>query len=370
MLSSPRAYRRLGLAAGLALAFLLIHQVQTFFQGVEELHGPTALEPVAHEGASRIAFAADGRSLLSLDDGGSTVRWDLVTGTHAPGQLSGQGLYRGAIRQVAIDGRADLCVANAGTAAYVSNLTSRGVPWRAPGLGTGGPSPNGRYLRGSTLDERGALVFDVQTQRRLARVPSPGGARVTGVELSPDGRWLVLLCATSEGEGLWIRDLRGRETRPVAAPRPGKLWSSFTPDGRYLGLQTDAAPREFELREVGSWRTVARFLTGYGRTPVFRFSPDGSFIATPVCRSREYLVGSLGVERRGEVVETLQVFRTATGQPLLHEEAPGRVRGHGARIEDCPWSPDGTRVATLGADGRIGLWEPRQARFLRFLARG
>ncbi|HTE20350.1 MAG TPA: WD40 repeat domain-containing protein, partial [Armatimonadota bacterium] len=223
---------------------------------------------------------------------------------------------------------------------------------------------------GSTLDERGALVFDVRTQRRLARVPSPGGTRVTGVELSPDGRWLVLLCAGTSGAELWVRDLKGREARLVATSERGNLWSSFTPDGRYLGFQTDAAPREFELREVGSWRTVTRFPTGSGRTPVFRFSPDGSHIATPVGGSREYLVGSLGVERRGEAVETLQVFRTATGQPLVNEEAPGRIRGHGARIEDCPWSPDGTRVATLGADGRIGLWDPRQARFLRFLARG
>jgi len=91
-------------------------------------------------------------------------------------------------------------------------------------------------------------VFDLTQSSR--RSISHEGWNISGLDISPDGRWLALDCW---GLGLRVWDLAGN--RPLS-PQPawsaeiGITVAAFSPDGRWL-----AASRQNDCRiwRVGNW---------------------------------------------------------------------------------------------------------------------
>jgi WD40 domain-containing protein len=374
----PRVYRRLGLMIGLAVLFFLIYQAQLYLGRLERHRRPAALEPVAHEGALAVAFTADGRTLVSVDAGGRLKRWNLATGKHEAQSLAGRSFYRGDARELFLDQPARLCVVTGSDAVYALPLKGEAgeapggglAAWRVPGLVHGRPSDRGRYLFGPAFGETSVLVYDAASLSLVARSPASAGL-LRAVDLSQDGRWLAAFSTRHDlgFETLEAVDLRdGTGWRTLDGQWRGSPHLTFSPDSRYLGLLAGQETQEFQLREAGTWQVLSRFRTEASKMPLFRFSPDGRLIARPVRKRREYVVSTVGIERRREWVETVQIFEVSTGRARFSWQNPADVRGHSGFIRTCAWSPDGARLATLGEDSRIALWDAKNARFLRFLA--
>jgi WD40 repeat protein len=352
---------------GLAVALFLIAGVQAQLNRLSGLNGPAALEPVAHEGATTLAFSEDGASLLSIDPGGGLRRWSLRSGAHEEETLRGRGIYEG--RSVLVDPGGRLCVANGGGAAYALLLRPGWGAWRVPGLVWGAPSHDGRFVFGGERGGRVVSLYDSRSRKFLGSRLIPDGKRLSlSVDLSPDGRWLAgflggrdsgVPCALSVSRpGTHLLD---RDTWT------GRPWLEFSPDGRALGILRDDASHTFRLVSVPGWRRLAEYPLGNGRKSLFRFSNSGRYLAAPVQRRRAYVLGSLWLEQRREDVQALQVFEAATGRALLGGSDAAAVRGHRSPVVDCAWSPDDELVASLDEDGRIALWSVPQRRFLRFL---
>jgi WD40 repeat protein len=362
--------RALSLAAGLLFAFLLIHRTQVTFSDLAQLGGPTALEPVAHEGALAVGLPPDGRSLVTAD-GSRMVTWDLRTGERTEETPSSRGVYGREARSVALAGSAGLGIFSAFPSTFVLPLRSGAVAWRVPFLTWGAPSADGRLVFGFTNRRWELMVYEVGTRRVLARHRAPDGQRYRRAAVSSDGRWMAAVCAGEwqQGTTLWAVDLRtGMDRRLREIPMPGHAELAFSPDGDTLAVHTGAGPdRRLETWRTGKWAPLASFSTGEGVDLLFRYSPDGGAIATTAGVERDYLVGALGLERRRETVNALLILDPVSGRPLLPRESPERARGHRAPLQDLAWSADGSTVATLDVDGRIGLWDVKNSRFARFV---
>jgi len=366
-MSDPtRNHRRLGLALGLAVVLFLLHRAQLYFDRFGHLQGPAALEAVAGEAMAAVAFSGDGRTVVGIDRAGIMTRWPLPVGSPETRSLVGRGLYRKDINSITLDQRGDLCVASTGDAAYALRLNRPGNASHL-NMDWGAVSRNGRFVFGTAGRGRLLFVRDARTSQPLAFQSAPQRRRFLTMDLSPDGRWMVFTTEPS-GSAPWVMDLDTQAVRRLGrdAGRGMRTEVRFSPDGRYVAAAA-AGEGLLTVWEADSWRQVAAFNVDERGARGFSFSPDGSLIAFPVKREREFQVGSLIVERRREPVDVLQVVEVSTGRARFDWSRPGEVRGHELEVVASAWSSDGSSVATLGEDGRVALWDVERARLVRFL---
>jgi WD40 repeat protein len=194
-------------------------------------------------------------------------------------------------------------------------------------------SPGGRWLAAGSGGET-VWLWEAIAGCPLAEVLHAPGARFTSVAFGPDDR--VLAAGSTEG-GAWLWDLppspacRGRALRPAA---PGPVSGvAFSPDARTLatggptvGLwDLDARPPRGASQPVGpGWEAGA-----------LAFSPDGRFLAA------------------GLSTGALQLLDPGRGW------SPERVLlvGHTRPVDSVAFAPDGSALASAGADGRVGVWD-------------
>jgi WD40 repeat protein len=121
---------------------------------------------------------------------------------------------------------------------------------------------------------------------------------------------------------------------------------AYSPDGRWLAARA-ADEKTVLLLDAQTHETAARF-AGH-QSIVFRaaFSPDSRCLAT--C-SRDRTVRLWQVEGDGWGVE-------GKDKDLLHPPPCQVLRGHTDEVYALAFHPDGTRLATGGADGGVWLWD-------------
>ncbi len=189
-------------------------------------------------------------------------------------------------------------------------------------------SPDGRLL--AVAGDKGELgLWDARTLAPVRRLEGLRGW-IQAVAFSPDGRLVAAGDISGDNPRLLIWDVgSGRQTAFESDFPPSQL--TFSPDGRLLA----AAGRErgVEVRDVASGRLV-------GKPPLdemarsVAFSPDGKLL----------FVG----------------LYNGTGTFLSTEDwkpaGPG-IRGHGQRILNARFTPDGRTLATSSADGTVQLWD-------------
>lgn len=151
----------------------------------------------------------------------------------------------------------------------------------------------------------------------------PPEFRATGINRSPDNKWLAVTCADRR-----LRILRASDAespRPVHQVRTGEHLRNpiFSPDSRFLAVVDD---NKAYLFDTGSWRLLQRF----SASPTTRaaFSPD----------SEAFFLFDLFEFRR---------FKTSTFKPILPTISQKFTKGLLVGDQDLKFSPDGKFLAAV-----------------------
>jgi hypothetical protein len=103
------------------------------------------------------------------------------------------------------------------------------------------------------------------------------GEQMTGLSLSPDGRWAASTTLPATDVRLWDAQT-GKSIGLLGMP--GATLQKFTPDGRWLVVRS---PTEFRLWAAGTWTRGPVWPVPAGSRALARisFSPDGRILALP-----------------------------------------------------------------------------------------
>jgi WD40 repeat protein len=228
-------------------------------------------------------------------------------------------------------------------------------------------------------------------------------AMIKGIAFTPDGRQLV---SASNDKTIRVWDLASGKTvrtiRGESAPgQAGKVFAmALSPDGKWLAAGGWTYPEckgrcgEIRLYEFASGKLVA-LLKGHTNVVLgLAFSPDGSRlisgsgdntailwdtgiragtrVAEPKLLHRleghKDFIYTVGFSPDGSRAVTgsydhdLRLWRVADGKEIAH------MTGHGDKVSSLAVAPDGT-IASGDWSGEIRLWDSRDGRFLRVLAR-
>ncbi|NJP92377.1 hypothetical protein HCN51_23390 [Nonomuraea sp. FMUSA5-5] len=239
--------------------------------------GPPLRAPGARGAVIKIAFAPDGRTLLTSAMDGLRV-WDLASRRVLAHDRTFDGLA-----EFSPDGRF-AAVQHEGAIAFWDVATRREFGPRIrvadhtdviTGLAI---SPDGRTLASAGFDSR-VRLFDVATRRQIEGTPpAVAGGLVNDLAFSPDGATLAFTAA-DDAVRLW--DVRLRRTNGVALvpedDAPNAL--AFSRNGQVLatGLQSG----DVLLWDLRTHRPLGDPMTGHTRGVVaLAYAPDGTAVAT------------------------------------------------------------------------------------------
>jgi WD40 repeat protein/tetratricopeptide (TPR) repeat protein len=337
-----------------------------------------------HEGAvNAVVFGPDGQRLASGGDDRIVRIWD--AGGLEPVRLASG--HQGPVRAVAFspDG---LTVASAGgdRAVKVWDRMGRELATyrghRAP-VESVAFSPDGVHLASATATRSDIKVWDATTPPGSALPPLDDGQAVA---FSSDGRRQV----TGGRLGrlrVWER-ATGRALLTIEGPRGMVTALAFRPDGKEVAAATGFAAAGTNNSSLKFWDAttgrLVRALTLPAAVWAVQYSPDGSRLAVRT--------GSFG-----KVTSTVRVLEVSTGRELFSSTVrqenslgcPGvafspdgrrlaiagtpdndaqagivdlatrrrivTLSGHASKVLDLAWSGD--RIATLGTDGSVKVWD-------------
>jgi WD40 repeat protein len=309
----------------------------------------------ANDVISTVAFAPDGEWLVAGRLDGDTVVFD--TSTRRPtARIAGDSIVSAVavhpggklVALGTVDGQVRLFDPKIGSAVGAP-LVERGPPvWDLDfspdgGLLAAAVDPNGSG-EGLFLQQRQgeALLWDVESRRRVGRAIVPGGGSVLSLAFDPDGE----LLATGSYRGrldLWDVATQVRHGEPMRVADDGVLSVGFDPSGRLVAAGGAIGP-------VRVWRVE-----------------DGRPAFPPLSGHTGYVTG-VSFDSTGSLLASTSIF----GDTKLWDPATGLAYGD-ELVSDRPesleptvklpylglrnaFSPDGTLLATPGVDGHAMLW--------------
>lgn len=295
-------------------------------------------------------FSADGRHLVVGSDFNSARVYDTASGRLVRHLQAGSGIY-------------DASLSPDGSRVVTGQIIGTRIWELKSGRIVELSGHTGAVLRASfTLDgsrvltvseDNRARVFDAETGRLLAVLaghPAAIGAAAT----TRDGRSVV---TSSQGEvRVWQVEggaaalLRGHEAYVTSA--------RFSPDGRSI-ITADVGGGTVRVWEVGTRRQSSmlrpRGLPGDELLLFAEFSADGRAAVTS-----GILLGTPETNPRGQAPTT--IWDLATGEVRTEffpprEDPLGICAFEECIFEDGALSPDGKRMATVGGDGFLHVWD-------------
>jgi RNA polymerase sigma factor (sigma-70 family) len=202
-------------------------------------------------------------------------------------------------------------------------------------------TPDGRTL--ISAGGRSVEIWDAQTGRRKRKIAFPQAPShyVSGVDLSPDGKLLVVNRYERNKMRFW--DLpSGAEVYPFGDEAPEAVRARFSPDGKLLATHDAQRPFSVSIWDIQKGKKI-RTIEGTGALSWFvrslAFSPDSKLLAFP---------GETGV----------RVWDLVAGKELYQLDA-GTKTPMGCVV----FSADGKRLAAAGNPAKhekehaIYLWD-------------
>jgi WD40 repeat protein len=317
--------------------------------------------------ASALAFAPDGKVLLTIDDDGLGTLWNARTGDKVrdlEGALANKDF---ALCGISKDGRT-LAVLDGGW-----ESAARLVVWNAAtGKRIGRPDghdgtvtciaygPGGKVLASGSID-RTVRLWDPVTGKHLRLLARHKGA-ITAVALSPDGK--LVASSSKSGVTLLSRATDGKAVAELAGPEKGATALLFSPDGKVLFMGGQSP--EVLAYEVAGGKEVLRLPTGDDGA-VMALGTGGAFALT-----------ANGEIRAEPMSERLRVWDLTEKRPA--SSCPIRdQRGGIVRCDAAIFSQDGRMLASsqvsvyhgirpsYGA-AQLRLWERVSGEPIRTLA--
>jgi RNA polymerase sigma factor (sigma-70 family) len=319
-----------------------------------------------HEGrAGTVAFAPDGKTVATGGDDATIRVWDVGTGKEVK-RLEG---HRSPVQSVAFspDGKA---IASAATDATVRVWdAAKGEElkrFEAPGSGQlpgGGFFINGGIIfvsfagDGKTVclgrSDHTIHFWERESGRELPRWEGPAGP-AGNLALAPDGK-TVAMGQPSGKIGLWDR-ATGKELLPYEGHQQAVFAVAFSPDGKTLA--TGSADKTVRLWDAATGKELRRLKGHTGGVASLAFSPDGKTLASASNDPNDRL---------------LSLWDAATGKEVGHVRlSHGRPAPAGFglpfTVQGLAFSPDGKRLATLGSDQFIDIWDAQTGKNVHHLA--
>jgi WD40 repeat protein len=183
----------------------------------------------------------------------------------------------------------------------------------------------------------GVRLFDVATGKALRTIRGHKHMAIS-LAFSPDGKLLATGGSQNDFD-VRLSDARtGKElcAIAVAATVPAL---AFSPDGKVLAIGQDDS--RVALRDVATGRQIRELRDATDSTVALAFSPDGRLLAT-----------AGPVERDGKRSYATRLWDAATGEQL---------RSWPDTATSFAFTPDGGKLAILGRDGTVSIWDVKGA---------
>ena len=322
------------------------------------------------QGASvtALAFVPGGREVVTGGKNGTAVVWNVGTGTRLHALRTGQGTvldlalspHGALVATASSDGIGRIWRVDSG--ALVSSLVGHTNPMTGIAF-----SPDGSFAVTSSGDKT-ARVWKVDDGDERALLAGHGEA-VDGASFSPNGK--AVLTASEDGTArLWDPEAQPRLAELVR--EPGPVARAEYVDG---GLVLVAGAGGGRLVRVSDGSTVRRFVSA----PVSAgaVSRDGSSVAlasgskvTVYDRAEGAVKATL---RQPAAVGAVAFSPDGSRLAVVGADGVGRIwtldgklqselRGHRAALTDVAYSLDGSRLATSSRDGTARTWSAETGR--------
>lgn len=373
-----------------------------------------------------LAYAADGKTLLTATHDSVVRLWDRETGREirrfvpnaepnakgvALAQLYSQGITRAAISN---DGK-QLAVALPSNVVQLWDVETgkelRQIKGPADGVGSIGFAPDGKTLALRGASDRVCHLYETETGKALHKLKavsplgkggniSGGPTNGTGLAFSPNGKIIALpelefINQVVIGSVTLFHVDTGKEFKRIEPPTHGIGAIAFSPDGKSLVFNTHSSLHIYDAEKGKEIRKLNAFFGAH----LALFGPDGQTLAV---KSRDHLV-RLFDPRTGNLIRTLgelpgqkggnvfvnsnnavptdvayspdgktlviggqqvpRFFDVATGKEL---QLPGG--GHGGAVTALMVSTDGKTVVSRGAEGALRSWDATTSTEKRFIA--
>ncbi len=205
-------------------------------------------------------------------------------------------------------------------------------------------SPDGEWVATTSFDHT-ARVWDARTAQMLAILR--GRWIALSVAFSPDGE----LLAVSHGMGseqVRLYHIRGRrEQKRLAGHRYGATSLAIHP--RQPVLASGADDGDIIIWDSETWRPRQRWHSAESRVSTLAFSPDGALLAS----------GNGTASNHARSDSPIMLWDTAT--QMRRQVLYGQRNG----VWSVTFDASGQRVASIGMDGNLFVWDAVSGRVLR-----
>ena len=277
-------------------------------------------------------FCSDGKHVISIENNGSIVYWDIATGKRTR-QFQNPDAYGSPFLSLRYDGkriltsftknRANICDAETGKNLF--QLTGH-TDWITQAC----YSPDGKKIVTGSADKT-CRIWDAETGKEIKRLQHPKGYMlgfINCVEYSPDGKWIA---GSSSNYQILVWDSDTGELKNTISGHNHEVRGiSFSPDGKKL--VSASADRTVRIWSFDTGKELNIFQGYKHEVDKALFSPDGNFIAT------------------GGKDKTIKIWDSNTGRLM------NTLMGHKNIIASLDFSPDGKKILSVGVDKSLKIW--------------